>query len=313
METNKIMDQSLHIMFKVVYINGRPFVLREVERPFSNLEYTGINRARVEQMEDRLKEDILLEAARYGNKILVTDELPDGQIKWWINGSQSHQLCQNITTGIPRTNSIGTISVCGSNATDNMLNTEDALLRGEYTIIRSLIRVLEGGFPVYGVANPTVERIKSVMQRIGSSKGGVGRPVFWHNMREEPVIYINGKPFLLREVERPYKNMLEYTGIDCERVERMEARLKEDILKESECYGCKVPEALLKGGSVVYMLLHVFVLMMMKRSFINRVFKFIPEWSRWLELDLKLVTDIGIVGAPNARKSMFLSVISVDM
>ncbi|ONK62988.1 uncharacterized protein A4U43_C07F10230 [Asparagus officinalis] len=64
----------------VVYINGRPFVLRDVERPFSNLEYTGINRARVEQMESRLKEDILLEAARYGNKILVTDELPDGQM-----------------------------------------------------------------------------------------------------------------------------------------------------------------------------------------------------------------------------------------
>ncbi|KAF7154679.1 hypothetical protein RHSIM_Rhsim01G0001500 [Rhododendron simsii] len=64
----------------VVYINGRPFVLRDVERPFSNLEYTGINRDRVEQMEARLKEDILLEAARYGNKILVTDELPDGQM-----------------------------------------------------------------------------------------------------------------------------------------------------------------------------------------------------------------------------------------
>ncbi|KAE8701977.1 hypothetical protein F3Y22_tig00110503pilonHSYRG00385 [Hibiscus syriacus] len=31
-------------------------------------------------MEDRLKKDILLEAARYGNKILVTDELPDGQM-----------------------------------------------------------------------------------------------------------------------------------------------------------------------------------------------------------------------------------------
>ncbi|RWV81344.1 hypothetical protein GW17_00057243 [Ensete ventricosum] len=25
---------------QVVYINGRPFVLRDVERPFSNLEYT---------------------------------------------------------------------------------------------------------------------------------------------------------------------------------------------------------------------------------------------------------------------------------
>ncbi|MBA0831863.1 hypothetical protein Goarm_016294 [Gossypium armourianum] len=90
------------------------------------------------------------------------------------------------------------------------------------------------GFPVYGVANPTIDGIRSVIQRIGSSKGG--RPVFWHNMREEPVIYINGKPFVLREVERPYKNMLEYTGIDRERVERMEARLKEDILREAKRY-----------------------------------------------------------------------------
>lgn len=29
-------------------------------------------------------------------------------------------------------------------------------------------------------------------------------------MREEPVIYINGIPFVVREVERPYKNMLGY-------------------------------------------------------------------------------------------------------
>ncbi|KAL2993781.1 hypothetical protein AAZX31_10G132000 [Glycine max] len=91
------------------------------------------------------------------------------------------------------------------------------------------------GFPVYGVANPTIDGIRSVIRRIGSSKGG--RPVLWHNMREEPVIYINGKPFVLREVERPYKNMLEYTGIGRERVEKMEARLKEDILREAEQYG----------------------------------------------------------------------------
>ncbi|KAK3404221.1 hypothetical protein EUGRSUZ_K00541 [Eucalyptus grandis] len=64
----------------VIYINGRPFVLRDEEKPLSNLELTGINRDRVEQMEDRLKEDIMMEAARYGNKILVTDELPDHQI-----------------------------------------------------------------------------------------------------------------------------------------------------------------------------------------------------------------------------------------
>lgn len=65
------------------------------------------------------------------------------------------------------------------------------------------------GFPVYGVANPTVDGIRAVIQRISGSRGH--RPVLWHNMREEPVIYINGKPFVLREMERPYKNMLEYT------------------------------------------------------------------------------------------------------
>ncbi|XP_037496180.1 paladin isoform X2 [Jatropha curcas] len=469
----------------VVYINGRPFVLRDVERPFSNLEYTGINRSRVEQMEARLKEDILIEASRYGNKILVTDELPDGQmvdqwepvsrdsVKTPLEANEELQLegylfdyervpitdekspeeqdfdtlvdriyganlnteivfnCQmgrgRTTTGmviatlvylnrigasgIPRNNSIGRVFDAGSTVADNLPNSEEAIRRGEYPVIRSLTRVLEGGvegkrqvdkvidkcasmqnlreaiasyrnsilrqpdemkreaslsffveyleryyflicfavyihserdalrsssfvhssfadwmrarpelysiirrllrrdpmgalgyakkkpslmkiaesaddrphemgvvaalrngevlgsqtvlksdhcpgcqnsnlpervegapnfrevpgFPVYGVANPTIDGILSVIQRIGSSKGG--RPIFWHNMREEPVIYINGKPFVLREVERPYKNMLEYTGIDRERVERMEARLKEDILREAERYG----------------------------------------------------------------------------
>ncbi|KAM3683231.1 hypothetical protein ACB098_12G130800 [Castanea mollissima] len=469
----------------VVYINGRPFVLRDVEQPFSNLEYTGINRHRVEEMESRLKQDILIEAARYGNKILVTDELPDGQmVDQWepvscdsvktplevyeelqvegylvdyervpITDEKSpketdfdilvHKISQaNLNTeiifncqmgrgrtttgmviatliylnrignsGIPRINSIGRVSDSGANVADRLPNSEEAIRRGEYAVIRSLIRVLEGGvegkkqvdkvidkcatmqnlreaiatyrssilrqpdemkreaslsffveyleryyflicfavyihsegaairscsfghssfadwmrarpelysiirrllrrdpmgalgyatskpslmkiaesadgrpsemgvvaalrkgevlgsqtvlksdhcpgcqntslpervegapnfrevpgFPVYGVANPTIDGILSVIQRIGSSKHG--RPVFWHNMREEPVIYINGKPFVLREVERPYKNMLEYSGIDRERVERMESRLKEDILREAEHYG----------------------------------------------------------------------------
>ena len=29
----------------------------------------------------------------------------------------------------------------------------------------------------------------------------------WHNMREEPNVYINGRPYVLREEERPFKNM----------------------------------------------------------------------------------------------------------
>ncbi|CAI8615290.1 unnamed protein product [Vicia faba] len=428
----------------LMYINGRPFVLRDVERPFSNLEYTGINRDRVEQMEDRLKEDIMLEARRYGNKILVTDELPDGQmVDQWepvscdsvetplevyqelqkegylvdyervpVTDEKSPKeldfdlLVQKISQaklnteiifncqmgrgrtttgmviatlvylnrigafGIPRSNSMGRIFQSMTNVADHLPSSEEAICRGEYAVIRSLVRVLEGGvdgkkqvdkvidkcasmqnlreaigtyrnsilrqpdemkkeaslssfveyleryyflicFAVYlhserdilhsstagqssfsdwmrarpelysiirrllrrdpmgalgyssfkpslkkisestdvrpsemgmvaalrkvfGVANPTVDGIRSVIQRIGSTNGG--HPILWHNMREEPVIYINGKPFVLREVERPYKNMLEYTGIGRERVEKMEARLKLDILKEAKQY-----------------------------------------------------------------------------
>jgi hypothetical protein len=50
-------------------------------------------------------------------------------------------------------------------------------------------------------------------------------------MREEPVIYINGRPFVVREADKPFAN-LEYTGIDRERVESMETRLKQDVLQE---------------------------------------------------------------------------------
>lgn len=467
----------------VIYINGRPFVLRDAERPFSNLEYTGINRERVEQMEFRLKEDILQEASRYGNKILVTDELPNGQmVDQWesvmsdtvktpleVYEELQHQgylvdyervpitdekapkegdfdnLVRRISqvdmeteivfncqmgrrrtttgmvistlvylnrigaSGIPRTSSIGKVFYAGNDVDDYSPSSEEAILRGEYAVIRSLVRVLEGGvegkkqvdkvidkcdsmqnlreaiatyrnstlrqpdemkreaslsffveyleryyflicfavyvhsvssahqatssgvsfsdwmrarpelysilrrllrrdpmgalgyssskptlpkiiesadgrphemdvvaamrngevlgrqtvlksdhcpgchnlnlpervegapnfreipgFSVYGVANPTVDGIRAVIQRVSTSKGN--RPILWHNMREEPVIYIHGKPFVLREVERPYKNMLEYTGIGRDRVERMEARLKEDILREAERY-----------------------------------------------------------------------------
>eukprot|EP00951_Prasinocladus_malaysianus_P040588 scaffold468332_cov18-Prasinocladus_malaysianus.AAC.1 len=43
---------------------------------------------------------------------------------------------------------------------------------------------------------------------------------------EEPVVYVNGCPFVLRESARPFKNMQEYAGIDPTRIEQMERRLK---------------------------------------------------------------------------------------
>lgn len=46
-------------------------------------------------------------------------------------------------TGIPRTNSVGRVSQCLTNVADYMPNSEEAIRRGEYAVIRSLIRVLE--------------------------------------------------------------------------------------------------------------------------------------------------------------------------
>lgn len=42
------------------------------------------------------------------------------------------------------------------------------------------------------------------------------RKVLWHNMREEPLLYLNGKPYVVRDADRPFAN-LEYTGDDADR------------------------------------------------------------------------------------------------
>lgn len=39
-------------------------------------------------------------------------------------------------------------------------------------------------------------------------------------------MFISGRPFVLRDAARPFKNLLEYRGIDPERLEQMEARLR---------------------------------------------------------------------------------------
>ena len=45
--------------------------------------------------------------------------------------------------GITRTNSIGKVSNYSTNVDDNLPNSDEAIRRGEYAVIRSLTRVLE--------------------------------------------------------------------------------------------------------------------------------------------------------------------------
>ena len=107
------------------------------------------------------------------------------------------------------------------------------------------------GLSVCGVGIPTVRGVANVLDHVASTSNpspypftttnqgdGAESPsiVHWHNMREEPVLYINGTPYVLREVQRPFANV-EYTGIDSRRVEAMERRLKEDVLREVAQFG----------------------------------------------------------------------------
>lgn len=86
--------------------------------------------------------------------------------------------------------------------------------------------MLNGSSSVIGLAMPTKTGFIRALDRIKTS-------VLWVCLREEPVLYIKGRPFVLRIVKDPVVN-LEMTGIISERVELMEDRMKQDALREVE-------------------------------------------------------------------------------
>lgn len=58
----------------VLYVNGQPYVMRSLQGPLKNLELTGIERDRVEQMEFVMKKDLLAELIQYGGRCLLHEE-----------------------------------------------------------------------------------------------------------------------------------------------------------------------------------------------------------------------------------------------
>lgn len=89
---------------------------------------------------------------------------------------------------------------------------------------------------VYGTAMPTKDAIRRVMTRVG---GQGTRRILWTSLREEPVIYVNGRPYVLRLFPDPLRN-LEATGIARDRVELMEAQMKRDLVAEIKLFNGRV-------------------------------------------------------------------------
>lgn len=106
---------------------------------------------------------------------------------------------------------------------------------------------------ICGCAMPTKDAIKAVLKRMNAGPGGKRR-VLWTCLREEPVLYVNKRPYVLRLFHDPIKN-LETTGIARERVEGMERRMQQDALEELQEYEGRLllhdEEVVDKGGFVL--------------------------------------------------------------
>ncbi|OJT02262.1 Paladin [Trametes pubescens] len=83
---------------------------------------------------------------------------------------------------------------------------------------------------VCGSGMPTVEGLRRALHRVNAHPEG-NNWVYWTSLREEPVIYVAGRPHVLRLLDKPLENV-EATGVTTAMVEGMEESLKRDILYE---------------------------------------------------------------------------------
>lgn len=88
---------------------------------------------------------------------------------------------------------------------------------------------------IYAVAQPTQAALEKILEMVSTSLP-TPRRIVWINVREEPLLYINGEPYVLRDQYASLRNIKAYTGIAASRLEQMEIRLKEDVLAESRAH-----------------------------------------------------------------------------
>ncbi|KAG0151897.1 hypothetical protein CROQUDRAFT_36078 [Cronartium quercuum f. sp. fusiforme G11] len=83
---------------------------------------------------------------------------------------------------------------------------------------------------IFGSGMPTVDGLRRGLEKMGAA-GPKARKVYWTSMREEPVLYVRGRPHVLRLFDQPLENVIT-TGVAAAAVEGMEAALKNDVLNE---------------------------------------------------------------------------------
>ena len=84
----------------------------------------------------------------------------------------------------------------------------------------------------FGMAQPTYNGMLSVLMRILRNRGHTKALVV--NLREERVLYINGNPFCLKNLQDLYHNVEDEISVSPERIEAQEEGLKSGIVSESK-------------------------------------------------------------------------------
>ncbi|GAA5906325.1 uncharacterized protein JCM6883_005515 [Sporobolomyces salmoneus] len=107
-------------------------------------------------------------------------------------------------------------------------------------VVRGAInyRRVPGG-NTYGLSQPTHDGIKRVLEMVKSDLKS-GAKSHWLNLREEPLVYINGSPYVLRSQAVSLRNVKSYRGITASRLEVLEERLKSDVLAELQAFDGRI-------------------------------------------------------------------------
>ena len=90
------------------------------------------------------------------------------------------------------------------------------------------------GTRVYGVSTLTVDGAKALARQLHSMHAGT---LHYVNLREEPIVYVKDRPFVLRSVQKPFGNLEGFTDMDADRLELAEERLKADVIAEAKRCG----------------------------------------------------------------------------
>ncbi|KAK0469504.1 inositol hexakisphosphate-domain-containing protein [Desarmillaria tabescens] len=98
------------------------------------------------------------------------------------------------------------------------------------TVEQDQASIAPDGKMVCGSGMPTVDGLRRALKRVDAGFGGQNM-VYWTSLREEPVIYVAGRPHVLRLVDKPLENV-EATGVTTAMVEAMEQSFKKDVLRE---------------------------------------------------------------------------------